>query len=149
MGTVLHNEEFAIDFTYVMKKLLLTVVTLVSPLILTLVTINISVIWTNIVTANLQSDIHHQCLSNHLSYAKAFSSVSRQVHTVSDTVGFSVWPLCIAYLSISELIMVISLYKNLGFFNNSVLSGKVLHGSVLYSILEHGNFLHMVFHKVV
>jgi len=42
LGTVLHEDEFAIDFTYDMKKLLLTVVTLVSPLILTLVVTNIN-----------------------------------------------------------------------------------------------------------
>jgi len=41
----LHNdEEFAIDFTHTMKKLLLTVVTLVSPLILALVMTNINLI---------------------------------------------------------------------------------------------------------
>jgi len=44
-GTVLHKDkEFAIDFTYDIKKLLLTVVTLVSPLILTLVVTNINLI---------------------------------------------------------------------------------------------------------
>ena len=37
LGTFLHkDEEFAIDFTYNVKKLLLTVVTLVSPLIMAL-----------------------------------------------------------------------------------------------------------------
>ena len=42
--TQLHkDEEFAIDFTYNIKKLLLTVVTLVSPLILTLVMTTINV----------------------------------------------------------------------------------------------------------
>jgi len=43
LGTVLHKDkEFAIDFTYSVKKLLLSVVTLlVSPLILTLVVTNI------------------------------------------------------------------------------------------------------------
>jgi len=44
LGTVLHEDEFAIDFTYDMKKLLLTVVTLVSLLILTLVVTNINLI---------------------------------------------------------------------------------------------------------
>ena len=44
MGTVLlKDEEFAIDFTYEMQKLLLTVVMLVSPLVLSLVIININV----------------------------------------------------------------------------------------------------------
>jgi len=45
MSTVLHkNKEFAIDFTYGMQKLLLTLVTLVSLLILTLVMTNINLI---------------------------------------------------------------------------------------------------------
>jgi len=45
LGTVLHEDkEFTIDFTYNMKKLLLTVVTLVSPSILTLVDTNINLI---------------------------------------------------------------------------------------------------------
>jgi len=45
LGSVLRkDEEFAIDFTYDMKKLLLTVVTLVSSLILTLVVTNVNVI---------------------------------------------------------------------------------------------------------
>jgi len=40
-------QKFAIDFTYDMQKLLLTVHTLVSPLIVTLVTININQMWTH------------------------------------------------------------------------------------------------------
>jgi len=45
LGTVLHkDEEFAIDFTYDIKKLLLTVVTLLNPLIITLVVTNFNVI---------------------------------------------------------------------------------------------------------
>jgi len=38
------NEEFAIDFTYDMKKLLLPVVMLVNLLILTLITINMNLL---------------------------------------------------------------------------------------------------------
>jgi len=41
------DEELAIDFTYDTQKLLLTVVTLVNPLILTLVTTNINLTKTN------------------------------------------------------------------------------------------------------
>jgi len=45
LSTVLYkDEEFAIDFTYDTKKLLLTVVRLVSPLILTLLVTNINLI---------------------------------------------------------------------------------------------------------
>jgi len=47
-------------------------------------------------------------------------------------------------LSISELIMLTSLYKHFVFFSTTVLSAKSwLHDGVLYSILEHGNFLHI------
>jgi len=41
---LLKDKEFANNFTYDMKKLLLTVVTLVSPLTLTLVTVAINLI---------------------------------------------------------------------------------------------------------
>jgi len=44
---LLKDEEFAIDFAYDIKKLLLTVVTLVSPVIWTLMMTNINLIWTN------------------------------------------------------------------------------------------------------
>ena len=45
MGTVLYkDEEFAIDFAYDMNKLLLTVATLVDPLILALMMANINLI---------------------------------------------------------------------------------------------------------
>ena len=37
------------------------------------------------------------------------------------------------HLSVNELIMLTSLYKNFYFFNNC-LSGRVLHGSLLYSV---------------
>jgi len=43
-NVLLKDEEFAIDFMHDMKKLLLTVVMLVSPLILTFVTISIDAV---------------------------------------------------------------------------------------------------------
>jgi len=42
--------------------------------------------------------------------------------------------------------MLASLFKN---FSTTVLSGRVLHGNLLHSVLEHGNFCTSLFHKVV
>jgi len=76
LGTVLRkDEEFVIDFTHDMKKLLLTVVTLVSSSILTLVMTNVNLI--RPITDHLS---HVGLLHRHFA---ATSSVSQQIRTIT------------------------------------------------------------------
>jgi len=84
---LLKDEEFAIDFAYDIKKLLLTVVTLVSPVIWTLMMTNINLIWTNF---DWLTDRHWPLITRKVVLPRHFLFVSRQMRRV--IVGFSVRP---------------------------------------------------------
>ena len=95
LGTVLlKDKELAINLTYDMKKLLLNVVTLVSPLILTLVVTNIDLIRPILTDWQTPSVTNQPLVGSKAFYCNIFFWIAEDAYTVGHTVGFLVWPLC-------------------------------------------------------